>query len=205
MKNNKLLKVAAAILVVALAGSVQAAPMLTDISSAIQFEQGDDNNDNVGGGVLDVNTHEMFDFSDWQYAGKDNGLNGVDEAGTVDIGLSLSGGTISGNWTIDSNVWSNYEDVMFVLKGGNGGNDTTNYVGWLLDGSATTGTYDSPFNNPSNGNQKNISHFTAYVRGTGSGTPPTTGVVPEPSTYAMFGTAFLILGFVGYRSRNKKG
>lgn len=28
--------------------------------------------------------------------------------------------------------------------------------------------------------------------------------VPEPSTYAMFGTAFLMLGFMGYRSRNRK-
>ena len=28
--------------------------------------------------------------------------------------------------------------------------------------------------------------------------------VPEPSTYAMFGTAFLILGIAGYRSRNRK-
>lgn len=28
--------------------------------------------------------------------------------------------------------------------------------------------------------------------------------VPEPSTYAMFGMAFTILGFVGYRSRNRK-
>lgn len=28
--------------------------------------------------------------------------------------------------------------------------------------------------------------------------------VPEPSTYAMFGTAFALLGFVGYRSRKNK-
>lgn len=28
--------------------------------------------------------------------------------------------------------------------------------------------------------------------------------VPEPSTYAMFGTAFAILGVVGYRSRSRK-
>lgn len=34
----------------------------------------------------------------------------------------------------------------------------------------------------------------------GGGNPP----VPEPSTYAMFGTAFAILGFVGYRSRSRR-
>ncbi len=30
------------------------------------------------------------------------------------------------------------------------------------------------------------------------------GAVPEPSTYAMFGAAFLILGITGYRSRSRK-
>lgn len=34
-----------------------------------------------------------------------------------------------------------------------------------------------------------------------SGATIATNPVPEPSTYAMFGTAFAILGFVGYRKR----
>ncbi|MGK0463633.1 MAG: hypothetical protein ACJAT5_000029 [Lentimonas sp.] len=33
---------------------------------------------------------------------------------------------------------------------------------------------------------------------------PTPAPVPEPSTYAMFGAASLMLGFVSYRSRNRK-
>lgn len=32
----------------------------------------------------------------------------------------------------------------------------------------------------------------------------TNAVVPEPSTYAMFGLAVAMLGFMGYRSRNRK-
>ena len=32
----------------------------------------------------------------------------------------------------------------------------------------------------------------------------TNAIVPEPSTYAMFGLAVAMLGFVGYRSRNRK-
>ena len=31
-----------------------------------------------------------------------------------------------------------------------------------------------------------------------------TSMVPEPSTYVLFGIAFLMLGIIGYRSRNKK-
>ena len=33
---------------------------------------------------------------------------------------------------------------------------------------------------------------------------PGPSAVPEPSTYAMFGAAFLMLGIAGYRSRNRK-
>lgn len=36
-------------------------------------------------------------------------------------------------------------------------------MGYLLNGSATSGTYSTPFVNASNGNPKEISHITVYV------------------------------------------
>ncbi len=48
--------------------------------------------------------------------------------------------------------------------------------------------------------------FSHDAQSSGPSSPPAGpgNIVPEPSTYAMFGLASLMLGFVGYRSRNKK-
>ena len=163
-------------------------------------ELGYDNNDTLN--PLTVNTlpNGTFGFTDWVFAAKDDGLNGVEELGNgfnlTDLGLEFDGSTIVGSWYLSSDFWDSYDNAMFVVKGGGGNIDPDKYVAYLLNGSSTDGTYFTPFENANNGTPTDISHISLYVR--------VNPAVPEPSTYAMFGAAFLILGFAGYRTRNRK-
>ena len=147
---------------------------------------------------LQVNIDGIFGGG-WTFASKDDDLNGTDEV-AIDIGFTITGGLQSGNWSVDSDFFTNYSELLLVIKGGTGNNTQPNYASYLVTATdGTFGTYSTPFFNANGGgagNPKNISHITAYVRGGGTPAP-----VPEPSTFALFGAAFAMLGFVSYRSR----
>ena len=168
----------------------------SNVSGSIFIGLGDNSQDFVNGGVAtQVNDDGMFGYNDWDFSGRFN-FGGAYE--NNDIGLVIDDNTQSGIWSL-TNLGS-ATDVMIVLKSGGGQAEPDLYVGYLLNDNVTSGTYSTPFNNP-NGQQpnpKNLSHFSVYTRGA------TFNAVPEPSTYAMFGAAFLILGVTGYRSRNRR-
>jgi len=136
---------------------------------------------------LQVNIDMMFSFSDWVFAEKF-----FEDVADTDfsIGLSLVGGRIMGTWSI-SDVWGTdaggnvggpISDIMLVFTDGMANPDM--YVGYLLPFSTTSGIYMTPFGN---GNPKDISHVSAYVR---SGTTS----IPEPSTLLLLGSGLLAGG-----------
>ena len=179
-------------LILAWAAPAQAVPCpataVNEVTANAGCALGSTNNDSVS----QVNADSMFGFSDWLFAQKDDDLDGIDST-TIDIGLSLIGDTLSGTWSIND-IWSLYSDVMLVFKEGNGIPDT--YVGYLLVSGDTAGLYSSPFINPANGNLKNISHVTAYVRGDGD------MMVPEPGTLALLGIGLFGMGLASRRKKD---
>lgn len=167
---------------------------------AAACDAGSENNDKLN--PLQVNLDEIHDFDDWQYAGKFN-LGGLDEAGDVDVGFSVSGGLQSGSFSFDANLFDLFANAMIVIKGGNGNNTQETYVGYLLSSLLSpNGTYSSPFFTlPSTnkngvvklGEVKDISHISAYVRG-----EPTT-VIPLPAAGLLLLSGLAGLGFIGRR------
>ena len=172
----------------ACAGSLQ----LNGILANVGCEVGSTENDRPA----NVNPDNIFGHSDWTFLESVNGDGTPDDvpAGT-EIGLTLTGNSKGGTWTID-NVWSMYDDIMLVLKDGRG----TTYIGYLLDLFDISGSYASPFPGPNN-NVKDISHISAYGRGDGSGHDNTPGPVPLPGAVYLFGTALAGLGLLGRRRR----
>ena len=194
--KKSLLGVASLFLVLAAHGTAWAGTVCPNsikdkVMPNIGCEIGSTQNDFISS-PLQVNMDVMFSFSDWVYAEK---FFETDEA--FDIGLSLSGDTISGTWMI-SDVWGTdlggnlggpISDIMLVFNDGNATPAT--YVGYLLPFGTTSGDYMTPF---SNGNPKDISHVSAYVR---SGTTS----VPEPATLLLLGSGLLVGGV--FRKRIK--
>jgi hypothetical protein len=129
----------------------------------------------------DLNSGSFFGFSDWSQLDKtDDGINGsywtVGPAGT---------GVVSGTFTLYSDIWSLYSDLVVVLKdGGSTTNSAIKWAAYLLP-SGVLGPYDWSFDN-----HKRVSHMSLYARGTG--TPPTR--VPEPATLLLVLTGLAGIG-----------
>ena len=140
-----------------------------------------------------VNDDEMFTYSDWEFAQKDNDADGTDET-DIDVGFSLTGDVLMGTWSIDD-IWAMYTDVMIVFKGGGGNISPDVYVGYLLEMGAVMGDYMTPFVNANNQNPAEISHVSIYVRG------PRDMSVPEPGTLTLLGLGLAGIGFARRRRR----
>jgi hypothetical protein len=129
----------------------------------------------------------MFSFNDWVFAGKDEFTSF--DPGIVDIGFDITGGQSSGNWSINASAWSIYEDIALVFKDGQG----TYLVTYSLVTNSTGGTWttpftDPPFDLPGNSTSHEVSHISAYARGT--------SVVPEPGTMVLLGSG--LIGLAGW-------
>ncbi|NNF66590.1 MAG: hypothetical protein HKM98_03680 [Gammaproteobacteria bacterium] len=164
------------------------------VSGSVACDAGSQNNDNPL--PEQVNADMIHGISDWEYAGKVEFGDSI-EAGDVDIGFMIGGGTggdtQNGTWSIDSNAWSLYSNIMIVLKNGVGNNTQENYVGYLLDGVTTSGTYTTPFFNDGNMNPKDISHITLYVAD---------AVVPVPAALPLFISALGASAWFGRKKRS---
>lgn len=169
------------------AGLMCTAATAMKVSNTSECELGSTNNDKLN--PPQVNEDSMFGYTDWIFAEKE-----FDADEDIDIGLSTQGGSIMGMWSIDD-IWSMYSDVMLVFKSGNGNVNIDTYVGYLLDTDATSGAYMTPHANANNGNPKNISHISAYVRGNGN-------QIPEPGILALFGAGLLGFGLARRKKRS---
>lgn len=161
------------------------------------FELGSTNNDKISPAPLQVNTDEMFSFSDWIYAQK--GFEPTEPL-SIDVGLVVDqtsdDDNTAGTWMIND-IWDTYDDVMIVLKGGNSNNtDPGVYVGYLLQQGDTSGTYNSPFTQVNDMTKiKAVSHVSVYVR---------TSAVPEPGTFGLSALALVSMCAARRRSRRSE-
>ena len=179
---NKLTKYIAISGLLLAAANAHASIVTTVGGVALAEQTGTTNNDILN--PLQVNTDNIFGGG-WEFVGKF--FEGSDPAG-----FTLTGDVISGTITFDASA---YDDLLFVQKGGQGQITPDVYVAYLLDDTSVTSVdYVTAFKNSKNDNPGDISHISVYKRGT-------TQPVPEPSTFALFGAAFAMLGFVSYRSR----
>ncbi|MGD8909615.1 MAG: PEP-CTERM sorting domain-containing protein [Chromatiales bacterium] len=125
----------------------------------------------------------LFGIDTWQFLGQDTSPDGT-------LGFS-------GDWVMPDTLWSEYENIMLVFKGGV---DTT-LVGYLLDGVSTSGGWVSPFTYPAFDvmTTKAVSHISYYA--TEDAVPDPNAPVPEPQTALLFGLG--LIGLVYGRKRKK--
>lgn len=139
-----------------------------------------------------VNAENFFGFSDWAFSVKDNDVNGVDE-GVNTYGLSFTGDTISGTWSLTS--FPADKDFMLVFKAGSNNGKTVpgNIVAYFL--SAISGTYLSPTLKSSDFSSRDISHISLYVRDNAT-------VIPVPGAIWLMGAGLAGLGLAGRKKKS---
>lgn len=153
------------------------------VSGAVDCEISDATQDSLNTFPMSVNEDGgFFSIDDWSFISKDEGIN--------EAGLGLSG-----TWALNGNIWSLFDNIMLVFKGGN----ETTLAGYLLDGQSTSGTWVSPFRSPDFDvrNVKDVSHISFY------GTTAS-AAVPEPSALVLMSLSLAGIG-VARRFRKKTG
>ena len=144
-----------------------------------------------------VNVEQFFGFSDWQFDGKWEEVNGTFVDGSS---LYNFAGTpdpaVSGTFTYAGPVPPTVDNIMFVFKDGG----DTNLVGYLIT-PGVNGTYTSPFEEPPftfpGASPRDVSHISVYFRDGGG--PPV--LIPEPGSLALVGLGLMGLVAVARRRR----
>lgn len=121
-----------------------------------------------------VNTEAFFGSSDWSFIKKDENSS-----------------LVAGEWSLDSNNWLNFSQIMLVFKG----SAKNTLFGYLVDVNVSSGTWLNPFTpfTSLNPKGKEIIHDVSHISYYGQGTP---GVnVPEPTSLllVLLGLAGLVL------------
>jgi hypothetical protein len=135
-------------------------PLVTNTSDC---EKSSANQDFLNTNPMTVNQEAFFGFSDWAYISRTEMSDGQGQ---------------SGSWSVNSNLWDSYSDLLLVFKDGK---DTT-LLGYLAVDGATNGTWESPFREPEfdfnpDNKIKNVSHVTYYARGVATSLPESSGLL----------------------------
>lgn len=141
-----------------------------------QCQVGNGNNDNVDGGTLDVNTHDMFSAaaSDWAFLTKwsldasspsIDGDSAYSGGGTYSDHITMGAGSDGqgGSFTVSQAARVTYSDIMVVLKGPS----AFSYVGFIVEdiiSASEIGDYLSVFPKATPGKFQDISHISFYGR-----------------------------------------
>ncbi len=124
-------------------------------------------------------------------------------SGASDGGLSITGGNLSGGWSIDAGLLDAYESVMLVLTGGK--KKSPDMMAYLVD--AEGGTYDSPFLKGKKAKPQKITGFMLFL-GPEREDAPLARVAPEadpgydgngdyPAPVPLPAAGLLMLGALG--------
>jgi hypothetical protein len=142
-----------------------------------------------------------FGLTGWTYIDKydvpDFSTGGIGSEGIIEIyNFSATdpgdGLPLAGNWKfLDSNIWTDYSDVLIVLKDGGKTNDVGETVFWSAY-YVTNGDMSGDFSMPLDG----LSHISVY--GVTGGEPP--GETPIPAPIVLLGLGTLLLAWRGRRS-----
>lgn len=102
----------------------------------------------------------------------------------IDLGLSITptidGEGKFGTWSLNSTVFDDYLKVALVFKAGQG------FSAYLLDGTATTGTWDI-----TGWTRSGLSHASVYA----------VSAIPIPAAVWLFGSG--LIGLIGFSRRKK--
>ncbi|MDO6541229.1 PEP-CTERM sorting domain-containing protein [Photobacterium sanguinicancri] len=169
-------------------------------------EVGSQKNDKLNP-TLAVNDDAMFGITNWEFFGKI--FEGGSGDNSLDINLSTGNYTFSatgdlqmGTWSMTSGIWTAFDDIMLVFKGGN-----PNFTGYHIKDGEISGSYMTP--QLKDGKPQDISHISFYgVKGDGvecqatpcGPIPP----VPEPSSIALFMLGMTGVGCAVRRRKNKQ-
>ena len=140
---------------------------------------GNDSNQNLDG---------IFGLTGWNELLKVNGSSGEESGSGITLKVTANGAETSGSWEVQS--FAGFEDVMFVLKGGN------TFSAFLMNTSILSGTWNNlSIFNPSGGNS-GLSHFTVYATGTPA-------VIPLPAAGLLLISA--LGGLAAMRRKRQSG
>lgn len=142
---------------------------------------GNDQDSYGGGGITNVNDPDgnagngmsgIFGISTWSEIAR------INAPGTSDgiLSMTYAGDNKSGTWSVSS--WAGIAQAMLVVKGADG------FIAYLMDLSATSGSWNTLGLVNNGGKQPEISHLSLYT---------TSGPAPIPLPAA----GFLLLGALG--------
>ena len=174
-------------------------PVTDGVTGSLYCQDGSDKNDQASdltpftwGGNVATGAWTFLQKQDTDNQGMGTGLEtGSDiTASDVDLDVSPTNNTHTGDWSFSRKVWDMYAEVVVVLKGGENPHWVAYYLNNLLK--PTSGDWLTT----SSGTSPGLSHFSLYARGT----PTTTTDMPEPSTILLILMATVIMLFRKYRT-----